>query len=114
MQVQVYTDNNTQGSERFAQLVEDTVVASLKRFGTRITRVEVHLSDENGEKSRGDDKKCVLEARPANMKPVSVSHISATFDLAVAAAAKKMERHLDATFGRIEDRKGRAALGTDE
>jgi len=104
MLVQVNTDHNTSGSQQLTQRVETIVAASLERFGERLTRVEVHLSDENGAKNHGDDKKCVLEARPANMQPVVVTNVAATVDQAVDGAAKKMERHLDDTFGQIQDR----------
>lgn len=104
MLVQVNTSSNTHGGADFTLRVEGIVEASLNRFADRLTRVEVHLSDENGAKSSGDDKKCMLEARPANMQPTSVTHVAATFDQAVEGAASKMERHLDHTFGRIEDR----------
>ncbi len=104
MLVLVSTNNNTPGSSELTQWVESIVTASLDRFGDRLTRVEVYLSDENGAKTNGADKKCVLEARPANMQPMSVTDVATTFDEAVEGAAKKMERHLDDTFGRIQDR----------
>ncbi len=104
MLVIVNTDNNTQGSSELSERIESMVAASLGRFADRLTRVEVFLSDENGAKTHGDDKKCVLEARPANMQAISVTDAAATFDEAVDGAAKKMERHLDHTFGRIQDR----------
>ena len=104
MLVQVNTSSNTHGSQELNQRVEAIVEASLGRFGDRLTRVEVFLSDENGAKTHGDDKKCVLEARPTNMQPVIVTDVAATLDFAVQGAAEKMERHLDNTFGRIQDR----------
>ncbi len=104
MLVQVNTSSNTHGCADLTLRVEEMVAASLDRFGERITRIEVHLSDENGDKTGSNDKKCVLEARPASMQPMTVTHVAATFDQAVDGAAKKMERHLDDTFGRIQDR----------
>jgi len=104
MLVQVNTSSDVEGSVELSRRVEASVAASLDRFSERLTRVEVHLSDENGAKTRGDDKKCLLEARPANMEPLSATHVAATFDQAVDGAAKKMERHLDDTFSRIQDR----------
>lgn len=104
MLVLVNTNSNTDGSADLTLHVQSMVAASLERFGDRLTRVEVHLSDENGAKTSGDDKKCVLEVRPANMQPTSVTDVAATFDEAVEGAAKKMVRHLDDTFGRIQDR----------
>lgn len=67
MLVLVNTNSNTHGSLELNQRIEAIVAATLDRFGERLTRVEVFLSDENGSKTHGDDKKCVLEARPANM-----------------------------------------------
>lgn len=54
--------------------------STLGRFGDWITRVEVQLSDEDGPKNRGNAKRCVMEARPAGLQPVSASHQGATLD----------------------------------
>jgi len=111
MQVQVNTDHNIEGSERFDDYVRSTVEASLGRFGEQITRVEVHLSDDNGEKSNGDDKRCLVEARPAGMQPVVVTHVAATLDDAIDGAVERMERLLDGTFSKLHNPKGRTPLG---
>jgi len=114
MQVQINTDKNIEGSEQLTQEVQATVEATLGRFGEQLTRVEVHLSDENSHKSRGDDKKCVMEARPAGMQPVAVTHVAATLDQAVDGAAEKLERLLDSTFGRLNNPKGRTSYSGDQ
>jgi hypothetical protein len=46
MQVQINTDDNVEGRDALARLVEAEVDATLGRFGGRLTRMEVHLSDE--------------------------------------------------------------------
>jgi len=114
MQVQINTDNNIEGSEQLTLEVQATLEATLGRFGEQLTRVEVHLSDENSHKSRGDDKKCVMEARPAGMQPVAVTHVAATLDQAVDGAAGKLERLLDSTFGRLNNPKGRTSYSGDQ
>ena len=101
MQVQVNTGKNIEGGERLNQYVKTTVQAKLQRFVEQVTRVEAHLSDENSHKSHGDDKKCVLEARPSGRPPVVVTHLAATVDQAIHGAVDKMERLLDSTFGHI-------------
>jgi len=111
MQVQVNTGHNIEGSERFDDYVRNTVEASLGRFGEQITRVEVHLRDDNGEKSNGIDKRCLVEARPAGLQPVTVTHVAATLDDAVEGALQRMERLLDGTFSKLHDHKGRTPLG---
>ena len=107
MNIQVNTDNHIQGSEELTRQVEGVVEGSLGRFGEWITRVEVQLSDENSRsKSRDNDKRCVMEARPAGRQPVSVSHQGATVDQALKGSAKKLARLLDDTKGRLDDPKG--------
>jgi len=114
MQIQINTDKNIEGSEQLTQEVEATVETTLGRFSEQLTRIEVHLSDENGNKSRGDDKKCVMEARPAGMQPVAVTHVAATLDQAVDGAAGKLEHLLDSTFSRLNNPKGRTSYGGDQ
>ena len=111
LQVQVNTDHNVHGSERLELYVRSTVEASLGRFGERLTRVEVHLSDDNGQRSRGDDKRCLMEARPAGMQPIVVTHLASTIDDAVDGAVMKLEKLLDNTFHKQHDHKGRQSLG---
>ena len=43
-----------------------------------------------------------MEARPAGLKPVAVSRVAATVDLAIDGAVERLERLLDGTFGRLE------------
>jgi len=105
MEIQLNTDHNVAGSEALAQMVETELRSGLERFADRLTRVEVHLGDENAEKNGGgSDKRCMLEARPAGLKPVVVTHHADRLEEALAGATQKMNRLLDKTFGRIEDR----------
>ena len=105
MQIQINTDDNIKGSERLAQQVETMVGGALDRFGEQITRVEVHLSDENsGQKGGGEDKRCLLEARLAGLQPIAVSHEAETMRQAVGGATEKLVRTLESTLGRLRDR----------
>jgi len=104
MNIQINTDNHIQGSEELTRQVETVVESVLGRFGERITRVEVHLSDENSsQKTHGDAMRCRMEARPAAREPVTVTADGATLDQAIGGAAKKLEKLLDSTFGRLDD-----------
>ena len=114
MQVQVNTDKHIHGGERLTLWVKTAVDAKLGRFVDHITRVEAHLSDENSHKSGGADKKCVLEARPAGLHPLAVTHLAATLEQAINGAAEKLERLLDSTFGQLNTVKGRTPLGREE
>lgn len=113
MQVQVNTDKHIHGGERLTLWVKTEVVAKLSRFGDHITRVEAHLTDESSHKSGGADKKCVLEARPAGLHPLAVTHLAATLEQAIHGAADKLERLLDHTFGQLSA-KARVPAGREE
>ena len=106
MDVQINTANNVEGREALNQHLEGAVRDRLSRFEGRLTHVEVHIGDENGDKSGGHDKRCVIEARPAGLKPVSVSDQAGSIDQASSGALAKMVSALDRTFGKLSDRKG--------
>ncbi|HEY5237108.1 MAG TPA: HPF/RaiA family ribosome-associated protein [Rhizomicrobium sp.] len=110
MQIQVNTDHNVEGHEELARSVEAEVNAVLGRYSDHITRVEVHLSDENGAKSGGADKRCLMEARLAGHQPVAVSYEAASVEDAFDGAAKKLQRLLESTLGRINNHKGGASI----
>lgn len=114
MLVHVTTDNHIQGRERLVREVEAEVEASLNRFAQQITRVEVHLSDENGKKNGGDDKKCKLEARLAGLQPVAVSGSGTNLDQAVSGALDKLGNLLEHKLGRLGAKKGRIPYGGEE
>ena len=105
MQVQVNTDKNITSGERLTEIVRNTVTTKLHRFRAQVTRVEAHLSDENAQKTHGSDKKCVLEARPAGMQPVAVTHLAATVEQAITGAADKLERVLGDAFNQLHNTK---------
>ncbi|HUE71553.1 MAG TPA: HPF/RaiA family ribosome-associated protein [Pirellulaceae bacterium] len=115
MQVQVSTDNHIEGGEELSRQVEAVVEDALGRFSDWITRVEVQLSDESSSsKARDNDKRCVMEARPANLQPIIVSHQGATLDQALKGCAKKLSRILNDTAGRLGDPKGRTSYAGDQ
>lgn len=101
MKIQVNTDSNIHGREGLIAEAEATVENSLKHFQSQITRVEVHLSDENSrEKGGGNDKRCLMEARIEGRQPVAVTHISDSLSQAMAGAAQKMKASLSSTLGK--------------
>jgi len=106
MQIQMNTDGNIEGHEALATQVSSVVESALNRFSDHITRVEVHLSDENSEKKGGnDDMRCVMEARLEGRQPIAVTHQAATLDQAVDGAADKLTKLIESTLGRLRDRR---------
>ena len=109
MQIQINTDRNIKAHAAFSTALTERIGKALSRFSNRITRLEVHLSDENAGKSGQNDKRCMLEARLENRQPVSVIHLAATVDPAVAGAVDKMLHVIDSTLDRLHDRQRRGA-----
>ena len=106
MQIQINTDHNIEGRETLADRVSGVVEGALSRLSDHITRVEVHLSDENSAKKGGnDDMRCMMEARLEGRQPIAVTHWAATLDQAVDGAADKLTRSIESTLGRLRDQK---------
>ena len=103
MKIQINTDVNIDGTEALAAQVSATVEEALDRFSEYVTRVEVHLSDENAGKSGQHDQRCMLEARLEGRRPVAVTDQAATLEQAVHGAAQKLANLLDSTLGRLHD-----------
>lgn len=115
MQIQLNTDNHLVGSEDLALQLEGKVRLALGRFADRITRVEVHLTDLNGDKTSGDDKRCMMEARVAGRQPMLVTHEAPTVTLAIDAASDKLARALERIFGKLDaDRRSGGRHTNDE
>jgi ribosome-associated translation inhibitor RaiA len=108
MQIQINTDHNIEGREALAAHVKSVVENALSRSSAHVTRVEVHLSDENGPKSGKDDKRCVMEARLQGREPIAVTHHAATLHQAVDGAAHKLARLVESTIERLHDQRSRA------
>ncbi|MEO7761486.1 MAG: HPF/RaiA family ribosome-associated protein [Casimicrobiaceae bacterium] len=103
MQIQVNTDNHIDGHEALVAHVETVVESTLRHVGDHITRVEVHLSDENSVKSGAEDKRCVMEARLKHHQPIAVTNHADNIHQAIDGAAKKLKAALDSTIGKLSD-----------
>lgn len=103
MKIQLNTDVHIDGTEALSAQVSAAIEHALARFSEHVTRVEVHLSDENAGKSGQRDQRCMLEARLEGRQPVAVTDEAATMEQAVNGAAQKLARLLDSTLGRLHD-----------
>jgi hypothetical protein len=110
MQIQVNTDDNLTGREALVTRIQDEVSAGLSRFNEYLTRIEIHLGDENAGKSGSTDKRCMIEARPAGQPPVSVTHHAASIDEAFKGALRKVRGALDSRIGHLHDHKGAPSI----
>jgi hypothetical protein len=108
MQIQVNAGHHIEAHQALVARVSAAVASALDRISGHITRIEVHLSDENGDKSGQKDHRCTLEARLEGRQPVAVTHHAATVDQSVDGAAGKLLRLIDSQLGRVA-REQRAA-----
>ena len=107
MKIQLNTDVNIEATEGLAQHVNASLEHALARFAEHVTRVEVHLSDENAGKSGPNDQRCLLEARLEGRQPVAVTEHAATVHQALQGATQKLARLLDSTLGRLNEHRDR-------
>ena len=105
MQIQVNSGNALPVDDELIRTAEEIARKNLGRFEERLTRLEIHVNDLNSHKGGSQDKRCQIEARPAGLDPVSVSHDADSVDAAIRGAAQKLERLLESTFGRLADRR---------
>lgn len=101
MKILINTDHNLQTDASVVRHVEDTVENHLGRYADQVTRIEVHLRDENGAKGGAHDKHCTMEARLEGRPPLAVSDDSETLAVAINGAAKKLQRALGNSLGKL-------------
>ena len=68
------------------------VEAALERYGDRIRRVDVHLSDAIGNKPGQEDKCCMIEARRDGREPIVVTHQESTIEQAIQGAVHNLKK----------------------
>lgn len=100
MQIQVNTDNQIDGNQQMKAAVKEIVEHHFARFGERITRIEVHLTDVNAAKG-GRDIRCVMEARVGGLQPITVDELAHDWERSTRGAADKLVRAVDSRLGRL-------------
>jgi ribosome-associated translation inhibitor RaiA len=103
MQIQINTDNSIKGHEVLVAQLKSGMENALSRISDHITRLEVHLSDENGDKPGSNDKRCMMEARLEGRKPIAVTDQAATLEQAVDGATNKLISMIESILGRQHD-----------
>jgi ribosome-associated translation inhibitor RaiA len=103
MTIQFNSDKNLTIHQEFSDKLKDLLSEELSRFSEHITRLEVHLSDENGHKQGQHDKKCLLAAKVEGRPPIAVTATANNYELAVDAAVDKLKSSLDTIFDRLNN-----------
>jgi ribosomal subunit interface protein len=101
MKIQFNTDKNIRGTENLETFVSEKISKSLKRFADKITRIEVHLSDQNAQKVSADDIQCKIEARLEGLQPITVIGKSNKKEKSINDAIDKMKMALDTVIGKM-------------
>ncbi|CAN5831513.1 HPF/RaiA family ribosome-associated protein [soil metagenome] len=102
MTIQLNADKSLTIHEGFGDQIKDLLTEELSRFTEHISRLEVHLSDENGSKPGLKDKRCMIEARLQGRQPIAVTALNSTYELAVNNAVDKLTTSMDTIFGRMK------------
>jgi ribosomal subunit interface protein len=103
MTIQFNTDKNIQGTQELEAYVSDSIQEELKHFVQHLTRIEVHLSDQNAQKGGADDILCKIEARLKGMQPVIVEGKDSEKEKALDKALDKMKATLTRIIGKMRD-----------
>jgi hypothetical protein len=94
------TDHRIAGSARMSAYFTRHLEETFGRFNDEITRIEMYLTDVNGDKAGDEDKRCLLEARLKGLNPVVVTHHAETMDIAVSGAMDKLVSSFGSTIGK--------------
>lgn len=103
MKIQFNTGHHIEGSERLSDYFSALIKKDLNRFDNHITRIEVHISDQDSAKNGQNDKKCMLEARLKNLNPIAVTNHGNSHEEAIKGAVDKLKTSLDSTIGRLNN-----------
>lgn len=91
-------------SDALDAFVRDEVDGRLGHLTDRLTRVEVHLRDDNSpSKSSLNDKRCLMEARPAGRKPLAVEQTGNDLYHVIRDAASKLARAVQRSLDREKE-----------
>ncbi len=102
MEIRVKIDASIDERVKLADYVARVVESSLRRFGARIGRVDVHIGDESDDQGE-QQKRCMIEARVEGHQPTAVVCQAATSDKAVDGASDRLEQSLENLLERLHD-----------
>lgn len=100
MIIQINTDNHITGSENIVAELSALIEKELAHYSTHITRVEAHLTDQNGQKKGVDDIRCNLEVRLEGHQPMAASNDAGNKKDAVKGACTKVSSSLASVIGK--------------
>ncbi len=103
MKIILNTDKNIPGDTRLEEYLSTLIEEELSHFSEHITRIEIHLADENGPKNGQNDKRCTLEARLEGKKPIAVTCHANSVEQSVNEALDKLKNMLSSIMDRTKE-----------
>jgi len=103
MKIQFNTDKAIKGDKKHEGYFTCLIGDGLERYESHITRIEAHLSDENGNKEGINDMRCILEARIKGRQPIAVTCEVTTLEEAISCAIDKLTASLETILGRLQN-----------
>lgn len=103
MQIQMNAAQGVSMSPALEEHIKKQLQSVERRFGERLTRIEVYLTDVNGPKG-GLNKQCKLEARPRGGDPLMAELLHEDAYDAVTGAVKRLGSVLGNYFGKLDRR----------
>ncbi len=95
---------NLQTSAAIEAWVRRKLVGVFRRYGAKMTAIEVHFEDVNGTKRGDNDARCVMEARVNGREPVAIRARADDLYAAIDAAARKLDAAICRAVERIDTR----------
>ena len=105
MQILLHSDPHTDGGHLMAEHLVTVVTQALAHFADRVTRVEAHLSDANGQaRTSNVDIHCTLEARLVGLENIVVKDHAGNAHQAIEGAVRKLKRAVGDEIAKHEPR----------
>jgi ribosome-associated translation inhibitor RaiA len=114
MQIQIDTGKGIGNKEALARWADTELTEKLSRFRDDITRVEVYLTDNKGDKGGANDLHCSMQARLGLHQLITVNHHGTTQDEAFRGALAKLLGSLESATGRLKKHRDRESIRKDD
>lgn len=110
MKVHLHTGQNVVVDAELQARIEANAAAELARFGSRLNRVDLHLTRQSNGRQSGTHVQCRADARPAGLAPVAVTHQAADASSALAGAVAALAAALTHALSRLADKGKRQSI----
>ena len=104
MKVHVHTDRNLVIDAELEARIASNAAAALANVSARLVRVDLHLTDQSAGRKSGAHMRCLAEAHPSGLPPVTVTRDAPDARTALDGAVGGLAVTLAHTFERLADK----------